>query len=170
MERVILLRFSEIFLKGNNRKFFEKKLIDNIKETLKSYEYRFSTSQNRYVVSAYDVDFETEIVERLKKVFGIYSLSVANKVKTDFGEIRKAAVDLFDDTPLKFRVTVRRADKRVEIPSPVMAGKSAATFWKNIPKRRLISQTLTRKFTSIYAKTDILISSLTKSTAPAACP
>lgn len=45
MERVILLRFSEIFLKGNNRKFFEKKLIDNIKETLKSYEYRFSTSQ-----------------------------------------------------------------------------------------------------------------------------
>ena len=110
MERVILLRFSEIFLKGNNRKFFEKKLIDNIKETLKSYEYRFSTSQNRYVVSDYDVDLETEIVERLKKVFGIYSLSVANKVKTDFGEIRKAAVDLFDDTPLKFRVTVRRAD------------------------------------------------------------
>ena len=74
MERVILLRFSEIFLKGNNRKFFEKKLIDNIKETLKSYEYRFSTSQNRYVVSDYDVDLETEIVERLKKVFGIYSL------------------------------------------------------------------------------------------------
>ena len=123
MERVILLRFSEIFLKGNNRKFFEKKLIDNIKETLKSYEYRFSTSQNRYVVSDYDVDLETEIVERLKKVFGIYSLSIANKVKTDFDEIRKAAVDLFDDTPLKFRVTVRRADKRVEIPSPVMAAE-----------------------------------------------
>jgi len=133
MERVILLRFSEIFLKGNNRKFFEKKLIDNIKETLKSYEYRFSTSQNRYVVSDYDVDLETEIVERLKKVFGIYSLSVANKVKTDFDEIRKAAVDLFDDTPLKFRVTVRRADKRVEIPSPVMAAEIGGDILEKTP-------------------------------------
>lgn len=134
MERVILLRFSEIFLKGNNRKFFEKKLIDNIKETLKSYEYRFSTSQNRYVVSDYDVDLETEIVERLKKVFGIYSLSVANKVKTDFGEIRKAAVDLFDDTPLKFRVTVRRADKRVEIQSPVMAAEIGGDILEKYPE------------------------------------
>lgn len=134
MERVILLRFSEIFLKGNNRKFFEKKLIDNIKETLKSYEYRFSTSQNRYVVSDYDVDLETEIVERLKKVFGIYSLSVANKVKTDFGEIRKAAVDLFDDTPLKFRVTVRRADKRVEIPSPFMAAEIGGDILEKYPE------------------------------------
>lgn len=134
MERVILLRFSEIFLKGNNRKFFEKKLIDNIKETLKSYEYRFSTSQNRYVVSDYDVDLETEIVERLKKVFGIYSLSVANKVKTDFDEIRKAAVDLFDDTPLKFRVTVRRADKHVEIPSPVMAAEIGGDILEKYPE------------------------------------
>lgn len=134
MERVILLRFSEIFLKGNNRKFFEKKLIDNIKETLKSYEYRFSTSQNRYVVSDYNVDLETEIVERLKKVFGIYSLSVANKVKTDFGEIRKAAVDLFDDTPLKFRVTVRRADKLVEIPSPVMAAEIGGDILEKYPE------------------------------------
>lgn len=134
MERVILLRFSEIFLKGNNRKFFEKKLIDNIKETLKSYEYRFSTSQNRYVVSDYDVDLETEIVERLKKVFGIYSLSVANKVKTDFDEIRKAAVDLFDDTPLKFRVTVRRADKRVEIQSPVMAAEIGGDILEKYPE------------------------------------
>lgn len=134
MERVILLRFSEIFLKGNNRKFFEKKLIDNIKETLKSYEYRFSTSQNRYVVSDYDVDLETEIVERLKKVFGIYSLSVANKVKTDFDEIRKAAVDLFDDTPLKFRVTVRRADKRVEITSPVMAAEIGGDILEKYPE------------------------------------
>lgn len=133
MERVILLRFSEIFLKGNNRKFFEKKLIDNIKETLKSYEYRFSTSQNRYVVSDYDVDLEAEIVERLKKVFGIYSLSVANKVKTDFDEIRKAAVDLFDDTPLKFRVTVRRADKRVEISSPVMAAEIGGDILEKYP-------------------------------------
>lgn len=112
----------------------KKKLIDNIKETLKSYEYRFSTSQNRYVVSDYDVDLETEIVERLKKVFGIYSLSVANKVKTDFDEIRKAAVDLFDDTPLKFRVTVRRADKRVEIPSPVMAAEIGGDILEKYPE------------------------------------
>ena len=31
MERVILIRFGEIFLKGKNRGYFEKLLKDNIK-------------------------------------------------------------------------------------------------------------------------------------------
>ena len=38
MEKVILIRFGEIFLKGKNRGFFEKKLINNIKETLSKFE------------------------------------------------------------------------------------------------------------------------------------
>ena len=122
MEKVILIRFSEIFLKGGNRKFFEKRLIDNIKESLKDFEYKFSQSQNRYVISDYDEDSEGEIIEKLKKVFGIHSVSAAAKVKTDFETIRKTALTFFDDTPVSFRVTVRRADKRVDIPSPVMAG------------------------------------------------
>lgn len=137
MEKVILIRFSEIFLKGGNRKFFEKRLIDNIKESLKDFEYKFSQSQNRYVISDYDEDSEVEIIEKLKKVFGIHSVSAAAKVKTDFETIRKTALTFFDDTPLSFRVTVRRADKRVDIPSPVMAGEIGGDILEAYPETKV---------------------------------
>ena len=34
MERLILIRYGEIYLKGQNRPFFEKTLINNIKKPL----------------------------------------------------------------------------------------------------------------------------------------
>ena len=37
MEKVILIRFGEIFLKGKNRSYFEKKLIGNIKDALSKF-------------------------------------------------------------------------------------------------------------------------------------
>lgn len=37
MERVILIRYGEIHLKGQNRPFFEKALHKNIKNSLRSF-------------------------------------------------------------------------------------------------------------------------------------
>ena len=39
---VILLRFGELYLKGNNRDVFENTLIRNIKDMLKDEHYQFS--------------------------------------------------------------------------------------------------------------------------------
>src|SRR5574344_637548 len=133
MEKIILIRFGEIFLKGNNKKYFEKKLIDNIKDTLNSYKFDFKQSQNRYYIENYDGDLENEIVERLKKVFGIHSVSVCAKVQSEPEIIRAAALEFFDDTPLKFRVTVRRADKKYPNESPVFAGDIGGKKKKKYP-------------------------------------
>ena len=115
----ILIRFGEIFLKGNNRKYFEDLLINNIKAALKPLKYTFFRSQGRYFVE----DFENadEITERLKKVFGLHSVSPALKVKTDKETLFEAAVKM---SPMsgKFRVTVKRADKRLPFTSAEMAG------------------------------------------------
>lgn len=115
----ILIRFGEIFLKGNNRKYFEDLLINNIKAALKPLKYTFSRSQGRYFVE----DFENadEVTERLKKVFGLHSVSPALKVKTDKETLFEAAVKM---SPMsgKFRVTVKRADKRLPFTSAEMAG------------------------------------------------
>ncbi len=115
----ILIRFGEIFLKGNNRKYFEDLLINNIKAALKPLKYTFLRSQGRYFVE----DFENadEITERLKKVFGLHSVSPALKVKTDKETLFEAAVKM---SPMsgKFRVTVKRADKRLPFTSAEMAG------------------------------------------------
>ena len=124
----ILIRFGEIFLKGHNKKYFEDLLINNIKSALKPLKYTFLRSQGRYYIED-AADISSEIVSRLTRVFGIHSVSPAVKVKTDEEELFKAAVAM---SPMsgKFRVTVKRADKRLPFTSAEMAGKIGGALLK----------------------------------------
>ncbi len=135
-EKVIIIRYGEIFLKGKNRNFFESLLIKNIKETLKGFEYKFAKTQARYFVENFSDDDEYEILDRLQKVFGIHSLSVAYKVRTDFDTdfqgIKNIVADLARDAMLdttkadpSFRMTVKRADKRIPMTSSEIAADIA---------------------------------------------
>ena len=83
MRNVILLRFGELFLKGDNRHIFESMLISNIKTKLSSYDFKFEKTFGRYVISDYQASLEDDIVAELKKVFGLYSLSLAKEVDAD---------------------------------------------------------------------------------------
>ena len=78
--KVLLLRFGELYLKGNNRNLFEAQLINNIKEMLAGEEYKFSKTFGRYVISNYKVEREDDIVAKLGRVFGLHSFSRAEKV------------------------------------------------------------------------------------------
>lgn len=112
MKKEILIRFGEIFLKGKNRGFFEKTLISNIRENLKSYNVQIAKIPGRYVVKNYSEDDEFEIIERLKKIPGIFSFSVAYCVPTSMEEIEKASLDLMDGLSGTFKVQTNRADKQ----------------------------------------------------------
>lgn len=138
MDRVIIIRYGEIFLKGKNKSYFESLLISNIKHTLSSYEYKFSHSQGRYVVSEYSPMFEDEIISDLKKVFGIHSMSVGDRVKAcyedGFSEIKESlkrlGARLKENNEIKkptFRMTVKRADKRIPMKSYEIAGGLAGS-------------------------------------------
>ena len=116
------------FLKGKNRDYFESLLIHNIKDSLQGLEYTFTKSQGRYFIENYALDIEDELVDRIIKVFGVYSISIGQKVPTNeegnYEEIRKAlvqlAVETVESTYKKdptFRVTVKRADKKLKMNS-----------------------------------------------------
>ena len=134
MERVIVIRFGELFLKGKNRDYFESMLVRNIKWALEGVDCVFERSQGRYFVENFAEDDCDEIIDRLKKVFGIHSLSVADKVAVradeDFPDIRasliRAASERAENAEgkLRFRVTVKRADKRI----PMTSAEIAATL------------------------------------------
>ena len=108
--RVILLRYGEIFLKGNNRKFFEDTLTKNIKNSLTDYTFVIKKISGRYEISEYDVDYENIFIDKLTKIFGIHSLSVATKIETDEQNIIEVVKSL-DLTNKTFRVTTKRASK-----------------------------------------------------------
>ena len=118
----ILIRFGEIFLKGNNRNYFESLLIKNIKNSLSGLNYRFSKTQGRYYIEEFLPEDMDEIISRLTKVFGIHSISPTVKVKTDVEEMCKIA-HAISPTEGTFRVTVKRADKRFPMTSMELGAK-----------------------------------------------
>lgn len=116
-KKVILLRYGEIFLKGKNKNIFERRLIDNIKTALTGLEFKFIRTQNRYYIEDYDENLQDTFIDKLTKVFGLHSLSVATKVKTDYENLKKAVLEYMPESGT-FRVSVKRADKSLDMTSP----------------------------------------------------
>lgn len=75
MKKVIIIRYSEIHLKGNNRGFLENALLTNIKKSLSDLKCELLRQQGRYLIVDFDECDECAIIDRLKKVFGIHSIS-----------------------------------------------------------------------------------------------
>ena len=108
--KVIIVRYSEIHLKGNNRHFFESALIDNIKHCLKGYDYKFVKASARYIIRDFKQDMAEEILDIVKNVFGVYSVSLSEEVDTDMKKITQVAL-LYAPQSGSFKVNVNRADK-----------------------------------------------------------
>lgn len=121
MDRVILIRFGELFLKGKNKQFFENLLIRSIKEKLADLPCSPHFGRGRYVVADYPETVEKTIIGRLKTVFGLQSLSVAYSVTADFEEIANTATAMTADKRGGFRVNVHRAGKSFPMTSPEVA-------------------------------------------------
>jgi thiamine biosynthesis protein ThiI len=114
--KVILIRYSEIHLKGNNRYFFENLLVKNVRSNLKGFDFKLVKSSSRYIISDYDVTQTAEMVNRVKSTFGVHSVSVAEVVDSDFEKIATVALQLAPKTGT-FKVVANRADKRFPLNS-----------------------------------------------------
>jgi thiamine biosynthesis protein ThiI len=110
MEKVIIVRYSELHLKGKNRGYFERVLIINMEKALKGLKHEIKRQSGRYLVECFEEIETDEIISRLKKVFGIHSLSVALKVDSNVENIYSAAEKVCFDSG-KFKVETHRADK-----------------------------------------------------------
>ena len=113
---MIIIRFAEIGLKGKNRAFFEKTLVNNIKACLDAHkiEYKNITRPMGRVLIAAD-----DPCKCLECVFGIASFSDAVGAGFNMEQIKKEALKLAKDlTPKKsFRITCQRLDKRFPLTS-----------------------------------------------------
>lgn len=114
--KVILLRFGELFLKGDNRRTFELALIRNIREKLKGIDYKFKSTYGRYIISDFNEQDMNEIIVRLQKVFGLASMSVAQEVDATVEAI-KDFVSKIEVGNRSFKVSVKRADKKFPVSS-----------------------------------------------------
>lgn len=137
MKKVILIRFGEIFLKGKNRGFFEKTLTKNIEEAISGIA-TVTKIPGRYIVDNFSEDNEYEIVEKLRKIPGIFSFSVACAVPTDMAQIEQTAISVMSDLSGSFKVDTNRADKHtLELNSMEISAKVGGEILKNCKNLRV---------------------------------
>lgn len=109
---VLLVRFGEVHLKGLNRPYFLRKLVENVKFAVKPLDGHVWLSDGRiYVSGASDVEAAREKVCR---VFGVYSVSLAKELDKNLDEIARAAVEVARPLSGTFKVEARRSDKRFQ--------------------------------------------------------
>ncbi len=123
MTDMILIKYGEIALKGKNRRYFENKLANNIKASLKGVsDASFKMSHGRMFVFHKRPD-GPEVIERLRRVFGIVALAPGKKCDNDVDQMIDLAIAemtrVLRDTPHKtFKVETRRTDKGFPLKSP----------------------------------------------------
>jgi len=110
MRKVLLVRYGEVFLKGTNRPHFLKILVDNVKKAVKPINGHVWMSDSRIYVS--DVEDMDECVRRVRKVFGLYSVSPAIECEKDLDEIAQHCINMMKDKRGTFKVYGKRSDKK----------------------------------------------------------
>lgn len=111
MNKVLLLKFGELFLKGRNRREFLKLLRYNIEQKLKKLTYKLSETQGRLVVSNFSADIEDELISRLQKVFGLIGVASAVEIDTAMEDIEKYVGGFDVENYKTFKIEAKRADK-----------------------------------------------------------
>ncbi len=130
--KVVIIRYSEIHLKGNNREYFESALISNLKFALSSFKYDFGRSNARYVLRNFDENFLPQIIDTVKNVFGVHSLSVAEEVPSSYDEIKVAALAM-EPISGSFKVNTNRADKRFPMRSMELSAEIGGDILESNP-------------------------------------
>ena len=83
MKKVIIIRYSEIYLKGKNRGFFERAFEKNLTQALKDVPHELIKNSGRYLVQNFYEEDSELIIEKLKKVFGVHTISLAYETSSD---------------------------------------------------------------------------------------
>lgn len=140
VKKIILLRCGELMLKKQNRRFFENKLVKNVKYALSGLgDAKVINSRGRVYVEPSNDDFEFDkAIEKLSKVFGIVSLSPVLKIESNFEKIKELALEMVSKMVegkehVTFKVETRRANKAFPIPSLEISSKLGEYLLNNIP-------------------------------------
>jgi len=97
---VVIIRYAEIGIKGQNRSFFERKLVKNIKTCLEYNKIKFESIER---MNGRMFIYTSDPCNQLSKVFGISSFSEATEMDYNFDAVCEKALGLY--TKGTFRVT-----------------------------------------------------------------
>ncbi len=132
MREILLVRYGEVFLKGQNRPFFLRKLVDHVKLAVQPVHGHVWLSDGRIYVS--DFTDLNECIRRVTKVFGVHSVSPAVEMpKDDFEAVCAQAAEMMRPLSGTFKVLAKRSDKRYPLDSPAIMREAGGYILDHVP-------------------------------------
>ncbi|HWS30915.1 MAG TPA: tRNA uracil 4-sulfurtransferase ThiI [Clostridia bacterium] len=140
MEKILLIRYAEIHLKGLNKPFFERKLLQGINGAFGGTGASSRYEQGRIYVRGLKETDEENVLKKLQKVFGIHSVSPALSVDKNMDAILNAAKALVERAlegkeQLSFKVFARRGDKRFPLDSQEICRELGHLLLEEYPEK-----------------------------------
>ena len=135
-KNTFIVRCGEIALKGMNKPYFERVLLERIRRNLKKYDgVEANRREGLIFVKAparYDAD---EGIQDISRVFGVASVSHAAEVASDLDVIYEAAGEYMADLMKSrniatFKVEAKRADKSFPVESPEISKRVGGAVLK----------------------------------------
>ena len=125
MEELFSIHYAEVGLKGKNRVFFEKRLVNNIKLSLQGTGYaEIKRLHDRILVHLGQGANITKIKERLRQVMGIAHFEFSSRTENNIAAIKEAALRHIRDASCEsLKVETRRADKTFPLTSPEVSAE-----------------------------------------------
>ena len=125
MYNILIVKYGEIGVKGKNRYIFENKLIKNVKNILKPIgKFNVYKEYGRIYVDLDGYDYE-EVVEEVRKVFGIVGVCPAVRAEKDYNLLKELALKMLEEKIEQgyksFKVDSRRGDKDFKLTTQEMS-------------------------------------------------
>ena len=120
MKKVFIVHYSEIGVKGKNRAFFEKSLVNNVRKSLWGTGYgNVRRISGRLLIELEENSDLEAIQQRLAKVFGISHYSLAYVSQQNITNLKSDALRLIQACDFQtFKVDTRRSKKDFPLTSP----------------------------------------------------
>ncbi len=112
MKRVLILHYHEIWLKGGNKNYFLSRLRDAIRQSVADLPVaRLEGISERLILTAADDAALPNIIERLRRVFGLAYIAPAREVPSALEVLGPEACEMMAEAnPRNFAVRVKIAD------------------------------------------------------------
>ncbi|MDD4036384.1 MAG: tRNA 4-thiouridine(8) synthase ThiI [Bacilli bacterium] len=132
MDKIILIKYGELTTKKGNLKYFVNTLYNNIKYKLEDLEVNIIKERFRTFIEFNEKDLD-EILKRLNYVFGIHSIVVGYKTKTNIESIKDDALVLLKNEKfITFKVETKRSYKDFPMNSLEISKLVGGHILKNI--------------------------------------
>ncbi len=124
-EKLYIVHYAEVGLKGKNRVFFEKKLARNIKLSLQGTGYAdVKRLHDRILIRLQDESDVEEIGKRLRKVIGVAHFELVLQTQKDMTAIKETALAMAEGkTYDSLKVETKRSDKSFPFTSPEISSE-----------------------------------------------